>query len=123
MKSKCILLFGILTLVVFAGPAFSEAIISWGNSSGGTAFDSVLNNIPSGNDFIKVSSFASNALALRSDGTYLAWGNNYGDMLDVPVGITFRDVSFDYGYALGIVPEPCTVLLVSLGGLFLRRKD
>ena len=87
------------------GVTNTGSIISWGEA---TYFDAVLDNIPLGNDFASVTSFDNSALALKSDGTYVAWGINNYNILEVPAGVTFSDVSFDYGYALGVTPEPAT---------------
>ncbi len=60
----------------------STAIVSWGSSEDGTR------SVPAGSGFIGISSAQNHNLALRSDGSVLAWGgaNSFGQS-QVPSGL------------------------------------
>ena len=62
-----ILIIGALSFALIPS-AFAGEIVAWGDNSEGQC------NIPTGNDFIKISSSDRHNLALRSDGSIIGWG-------------------------------------------------
>ena len=65
------------------------SILAWGDDRYGQVSDA-----PSGNDFVKISSYERHALALKSNGTIVGWGrDDYGQSTDAPEGDSFVSVS------------------------------
>ena len=65
---------------------------------------------------------AHHGLALQSDGSSLAWGDNYYGQPNVPIGDNSIDIGAGGQYYLAFIPEPATLVLFAFGGLALQRK-
>ena len=55
--------------------------------------------LPPGNDFVAVAAGGDHSLALKTDGSLVAWGNNDNGQTDVPAGNNFIDI------AAGNIPQ------------------
>src|ERR1051326_1999664 len=81
MKNKDYTMFGLPLAALLiglisppAGAAPAGKLVAWGNNAYGQT------NVPAGNDFVAIdASQGGHALALRSDGSLVGWGWNYGD--------------------------------------------
>jgi alpha-tubulin suppressor-like RCC1 family protein len=64
------------------------------------------------------------AVAIREDGSAVAWGHNEYGRCDVPDRNDFLSVACGFGHCLAIVvPEPsCLALLLSSSAVLLRRR-
>jgi hypothetical protein len=71
--------FSAAEFTVVALTAVPGAIRAWGRFE-------VTDNIPSGNDFIAVAAGRQHALALKSDGSLVGWGENSLGQCNVPLG-------------------------------------
>src|SRR5262245_42508804 len=56
-----------------AWAALAGKLVVWGYGESGQT------NVPPGDDFVAVSARETHVLVLRSDGSLVAWGSNYGD--------------------------------------------
>ena len=93
-----------------------HSLIAWGRNDYGQL------NVPSGNDFIAVEAGYNFTLALKTDGSIVAWGRSeYGT---VPSDNGYYAISGGYEHCLALIPEPASLVLLSLGfgGLFLRKR-
>ena len=62
------------------------------------------------------------SLALKADGSIVAWGlNDYGQ-LDIPVSNNYIGVSAGSGHSVALIPEPTTLGLLLLGGFSESEK-
>jgi len=95
MKRQSVLVSGIVVLLIITPSVFAGSIIGWGVHS------DLFDNVPAGNDFVDISSASGHALALKSDGTVVAWGYNTGGQCDVP-DASFIAVSAGLAYSCGI---------------------
>ena len=83
--------------------------------------------MPAGHDFVAIAAGDDHSLALKSDGSLAAWGQNCCGQTDVPAGHDF--VAIDAGgyyYSLAIrqvVPEPPSLALLALGLPFLVGRN
>ena len=77
--------------------------------------------MPSGNDFAAVAGGWGHSLALKEDGSLVAWGWNDLGQCNVPSG-SFAAVAGGWHYSLALTPEPATLSLLALGGLLLLRR-
>ena len=68
--------------------------------------DSVSGNIPTETGWKKVAAGTNHAVALRSDGRVITWGDNSYHQLDMPnyVHIAYLDIAAGDGYSIGLVP-------------------
>jgi hypothetical protein len=73
--------------------------------------------VPAGNDFIDIAAGKNHNLALKSDGSIIAWGLNDDGQCDVPSGSGFVEITADYHHSVAIIPEPVTLSSFILGGL------
>ncbi len=76
------------------GLRFSGALTRWGHTCGG---------VPPGDDFIAVANGGGHSLALKFDGSIMAWGGNEYGELDVPepnTGFVAIDAKFFHSIAL-----------------------
>jgi len=80
---------------------------------------------PAGSDFVAVEighGMEMNILALRTNGSVVRWGTRFD--YEIPTGYKFVDIAAGELHCFALTPEPSTILLFGLGGLFLRkRKD
>ncbi len=101
------------------GLKLDGSLVMWGQSGYG------LSDMPEGTDFINIGAIGSHAaFAVRSDGSLVAWGedSHSSGILNVPSGNKFIDVAGGIDHALALTPEPSTLLLLGLGGIFLRKR-
>jgi len=64
--------------------------------------------LPEGNDFIAISAGPNHNLALRSDGSLVAWGYNSDGQCDVPAGDGFVAISAGDWHSLALRSKTCT---------------
>lgn len=74
-------------------------------------------------DFVKLfSGYQYNAFALRADGSLAGWGIDEGGMItNMPTGY-FADIACGEYFGLALTPEPCTLLLLGVGGILVRKR-
>jgi len=58
--------------------------------------------VPEGNDFVEIASGGGHNLALRSDGSLIAWGSNTYGQCDVPAGDNFVAVAAGSMHSLSL---------------------
>ena len=66
----------------FALPAWSGQLVAWGSDSAGQVSD-----VPVGADYVAIAAGDAFGLALTSDGSVVAWGQNGHGQCDVPAGV------------------------------------
>ena len=91
-------------LVVFTGICwssctFADGLRAWGADSAGQVSD-----LPVGTDYVVVAAGDAHGLALRSDGTVVAWGQNADGQCKVPSG-TYKAIGAGAGFSLAIRPR------------------
>ncbi len=65
----------------FSGqPTLAYELRGWGNDGAYL----VLTNLPPGSDFVDIAAGDEQGVALKSDGSVVAWGNNYHGQATVP---------------------------------------
>lgn len=79
-----------------AGPATAGQLRAWGSDS-----DGQVARLPAGNTYIGVAAGDAHGLALRADGTVVAWGQNDSGQCNVPSG-TYRAVAAGADFSLAI---------------------
>jgi hypothetical protein len=79
--------------MVQAAPAGS--LVVWGDSSFGMGI------VPTGNDYVAVSAGFWHNLALKTDGTVVAWGNNDDGAFNLP-SVTYQAISAGEKWSLGL---------------------
>jgi len=76
-----------------------------------------------GTGFIAIAGGWNTGYALRANGSVVAWGGNwYGEVSNVPDGTGFTYIAGGGRNGYVLTPEPCTLLLLGLGAVTLRRK-
>ncbi|MHC4574909.1 MAG: Ig-like domain-containing protein [Planctomycetota bacterium] len=97
MNARHILKLGIvLSLLVFpwaSESAVAEQVVAWGRNTYGQC------DVPEGDDFVATAAGDGHSLALRSDGSLLAWG--YGEC-DVPEGKDFVAIAAHGPYRIAL---------------------
>jgi hypothetical protein len=73
-------------------PAFAGEIVAWGNNI----------IVPNGDDFIAIAGGAYHNLALKSDGSLMAWGDNGFGQCNVPVGNDFVAIAGGFWFSLAL---------------------
>ena len=58
--------------------------------------------MPAGNDFVAIAAGGRHSLALKSDGSLAAWGNNDYGQTNVPPGNDFVAIAAGYLHSLAI---------------------
>jgi alpha-tubulin suppressor-like RCC1 family protein len=99
MRQKIIyngLLVVALVGVWMAGPASAGQLRAWGADS-----DGQISRLPTENTYIAVAAGDAHGLALRADGTIMAWGQNDSGQCNVPAG-TYRAVAAGADFSLAI---------------------
>ena len=82
MKRSSVHVVGILAVLAsFCGGAstFADELRAWGLNDGGQVSD-----VPAGSDYAAIAAGDSHGLALKSDGTVVAWGQNADGQCDYP---------------------------------------
>jgi len=88
MKRQITLLVAMAVLLLLPSRTFGGIIVAWGNYNYFGQLD-----VPDGNDFVAIAAGQSHGLAIRSDGTLVAWGNNDWGLANVPDGNDFVAVA------------------------------
>lgn len=102
MKRSSIHVVGILVVLAsLCGGAstFADELRAWGLNDGGQVSD-----VPAGSDYVAVAAGDGHGLALKSDGTVVAWGQNADGQCDVPFGI-YKAVGAGARFSLAVRPE------------------
>ena len=102
MKNKNYMMFGLrlatLLIGLISAPAWAVPagkLVAWGNNQYGQT------NVPAGNDFKAIAAGAFHSLALKTDGSLVAWGeNNVGQVSNVPSGNGFVAIAGGWGQSL-----------------------
>ena len=93
------------------------SIVSWGRDTS----DQVLNT-PTESGFTTITGGEYHSLALTADGSIVAWGyDGYGQVSGTPTGSGFIDIAAGNDHSIALIPEPCTLILLALGGLVMKR--
>jgi hypothetical protein len=79
-----------------AGPAAAGQLRAWGSDS-----DGQITRLPTEGTYMAVAAGDAHGLALRADGTVVAWGQNDSGQCNVPVG-TYRAVAAGADFSLAI---------------------
>ena len=79
-----------------AGPVAAGQLRAWGSDS-----DGQITRLPAENTYIAVAAGDAHGLALRADGTIVAWGRNDSGQCNVPPG-TYRAVAAGADFSLAI---------------------
>jgi alpha-tubulin suppressor-like RCC1 family protein len=74
-------------------------IVAWGGDLSNQALQS---DIPSGNDYIDIAVGITHALALKADGSLVAWGDNTQGQCDVPAGNDFVAIAASDWHSLAL---------------------
>jgi hypothetical protein len=82
MKQR-VLAISCLFVLLPASCSFAGVIVAWGGDLSNQFLQS---NVPSGNDYVDVAVGTTHALALKEDGSIVAWGDNTVDQCNVPPG-------------------------------------
>ncbi len=91
-----VLLIASLVGVCAAGPTAAGQLRAWGSDSAGQITD-----MPTEDTYMAVAAGDAHGLALRSDGTIVAWGQNDDGQCNVPPG-TYRTVAAGADFSLAI---------------------
>ncbi len=96
-------------LVCFQEPAGAaettpQTVIAWGLDDSGD-----IDNTPAGNDYVAIAAGATHSLALKSDGSLVAWGNNIQDQCNVPAGNDYEAVAAGYYHSLALKSDGTVV--------------
>lgn len=87
------LLIAVLFLIVGIPGVTAKYIVDWGPDRA---------DLPNGADFIAVSAGATHSLALKSDGSIVAWGIDENGQLNVPAGIGYKAIDADWGWSVAL---------------------
>lgn len=98
MKQKILLILSLLMLLL-TSRSFAGVIVVWG---GDFINQDLQSNVPSGNDYIDVAVGTSHALALKTNGTIVAWGDNTHGQYNVPVGTDFIAIAASDRHSLAL---------------------
>ncbi len=82
--------------IAAAGPATASQLRAWGADSNGQVA-----HVPKGDTYIAVAAGDAHGLALRGDGSIVAWGQNDSGQCNVPPG-TFRSIGAGADFSLAI---------------------
>ncbi len=92
---------GLLVLGFFAmvSPIFSQSleIEGWGRDNYGQITD-----IPDGSDFVSIASGGDHSVAIRQDGSLVAWGYNVYGECNVPAGFDYVKVSVGRNHSIAL---------------------
>lgn len=97
MKKKSILLLPVVTLFCVFQPVFAGQLVEWVEPN-----QSCFALTPDGNDYIAISAGQFHGLALRSDGTVVAWGCNDDGQCNIPDINDFITIGAGFRHSLGI---------------------
>lgn len=93
-------------------------ILSWGGDD-----YNVVTDTPQEGGFLDIAAGQHHNLALRADGSIISWGkDDFEQVRDTPKGIGFTAIDGGGWHSLAIIPEPCTLALLALGGVVLVRR-
>ncbi|MCK5785925.1 MAG: T9SS type A sorting domain-containing protein [Candidatus Sabulitectum sp.] len=100
-------MFKFITILVIVSVSFAGHLVGWGSDNYGQ-----VSNIPTGEDFIQASCGSCHAIALRSDSTLVAWGNNGSGQGVVPADLedeTFIFIAAGAGHNVAIKADSTLV--------------
>ena len=72
---------------------FAGSIVGWGRNTWGQI------DVPDSDDFIDIAAGGNNSLALKSDGSLVAWGDG---PIDTPDGNNFVNIAVGYYHSLAL---------------------
>lgn len=94
--------FILLSYVIPTSASEPGQIVSWGNGDYSPDF-SLIFDTPANNDFVAIAAGADHSLALRSDGSLEAWGNDRrGQVSRTPGGRDFAAISGSYYHSVAL---------------------
>ena len=94
------------------------SIVTWGRDTSAQVLDT-----PTESGFTTITAGEYHSLALTPDGSIVAWGyDGYGQVSGTPTGSGFIGIAAGNDHSIALTPEPCTLSLLVLGGLLLRRR-
>lgn len=96
LTTRSMLLAAALVSVCAAGSLHAGQLRAWGLDR-----DGQVTNVPAGSDYVAVATGDAHGLALRSDGTIAAWGQNDDGECDVPSG-TYKAIGAGADFSLAV---------------------
>ena len=88
-----------VTTITVTSPVPIGSIVNWGVSAWGWVDRHSNSNAPSGKDYVVISGGYSCSLALKSDGSIVAWGHARGP---VPLGNDFMAIATHFNHSLAL---------------------
>lgn len=86
MMKRLTLSYGLAGIVLwcpcFSGPAMADGLRAWGSN-----YDNQVSGLPAGAEYVAIAAGDAHALALKSDGTVTAWGQNDHGQCTAPPGV------------------------------------
>jgi len=99
---KCTLLIVTVALSAVANRLCADVIIAWGSDGG----YGVVSGAPSGSDYVDISAGQWFCVALRSDGSIVAWGDDiYGIVSSKPSGTGFEAIAAGLNHSLALASD------------------
>ena len=103
-----------MAVVLAVGGGVEQAgggeIVAWGEDDYNQVSDT-----PTESGFSAIAAAEWHSLALKSDGSIVAWGKNEEGECDVPGGNDFVHISAGVYDSLALTSEPCTISLLAGG--------
>jgi len=93
-KARNTVIVSIILFNAIAVPGWAGSLVSWGYDVYGE-----VSNTPSGNDFVAIASGGRHSVALKSDGSLVAWGVIYSN---TPAGNDFAAVAAGYAHSVAL---------------------
>lgn len=78
-------------------------LVAWGGE--GSYYDKGQTIIPKGSDYVAVAAGMYHCLALRVNGSIIAWGGNEFGQCDVPSGHRYREIAAGFKYSLALTVD------------------
>ena len=79
------------------------SLVAWGGEGG--YYDKGQTVVPEGHDYVAVAAGMYHSLALRADGSVIAWGGNDRGQCDVPSGHNYQAIAAGFEYSLALTVD------------------